>query len=208
MLAWTHFKWECNMSEIGVLPITTEIKHRGRPRGEWKGPKLRYRPKKWLPEFSQVVFDYIAIPGITQEELGDKYGYTKVHINNILNSPQAAKIREATAKGILNYNEENVTVKLGEISQKAVERMHNFIHNDILYEKSPFAFIEKSIAIRKSIGDEKKDEPKGGDFINNGVIAISGPQAEGLLKSFELALELKHKEIKPAPSIPARVVNG
>lgn len=191
------------MSENDIIPI---IRKRGRPTGEWKGPKARYVPKKWLPEFNQVVFDYIAVPGVTYEELGKKYGYTAIHIGNIINSPQAKAIQESVANGIIKLNQDNVTVKLSEIAAKSVERIHSFIHDEHLFSVSPFAFIDKTIAIRKSIGIAEVEKDKGG-IVNNNTLVISGKDAGELLKSFNLAQGLrKEDEIKVPEKL--KVVNG
>ena len=173
----------------------------GRPKGitvaTTGAGRIRYRPKKWLPEFNQLVIDYIVIPGVTHEELGDKYGYTKVQICNILSSPQARDIQEAMARGILTHNAENSLVKLGEMSKKITERLHSFIHNDSLYNASPFAFVDKSLSIGKAIGvlsEGKASTNVGGTTVNNSqtnIIAISGKDAKELGDSLALANKLR-----------------
>lgn len=194
-----------------IIKSTTEEnkevpRKRGRPRGEWT-PRVRYRPKKWLPEFNQLVMDYIIIPGCTHEELGKKYGYGKQQILNILNSPQAKLIQEGCAKGIIKYNETNVPIKLAEISQKAIQRVHDFIHDDRMYSADPFSFIDKTLSITKSIGTfnngRPESESRGNHTVNNTQVnvAIGAEAAELLGKSIALASSLRDKNSEVLPSL-------
>lgn len=173
---------------------------RGRPKGEWTG-RIRYRPKKWLPEFNQLVIDYIVVPGCTHEMLGEKYGYKKDQICNILGSAQARDIQEGMAKGILKYNVDNSIIKLGEISKKITERLHNFIHEDSFYRANPFEFINKSLSIGKAIGSlnqEREGSINVRSTTNNTQVnvAIGTEAAIELGKSIRLANELRDKGLE------------
>ena|ERR1035437_1236595 len=176
--------------DIDIPKIT---RGRGRPKGSLGiiGGRIRYRPKKWLPEFNQLVIDYIVVPGVTHEELGLKYSYTKVQVCNILNSPQARDIQESMAQGILKYNFENVPIKLGEMHSKIIERLHDFIHNDSYLSANPFEFINKSLAIGKAIGVLDKETPKVNGVTHNTQVNISVGQAKDLSESLGIVERLR-----------------
>ena len=176
--------------DIDIPKIT---RGRGRPKGSLGiiGGRIRYRPKKWLPEFNQLVIDYIIVPGVTHEELGLKYSYTKVQVCNILNSPQARDIQESMAQGILKYNFENVPIKLGEMHSKIIERLHDFIHNDSYLSANPFEFINKSLAIGKAIGVLDKETPKVNGVTHNTQVNISVGQAKDLSESLGIVERLR-----------------
>ena len=176
--------------DIDIPKIT---RGRGRPKGSLGiiGGRIRYRPKKWLPEFNQLVVDYIVVPGVTHKELGEKYGYTNVQVCNILNSPQARDIQESMAKGILKYNFENVPIKMAEMSSKITERLHDFIHDDSKYKANPFEFINKALSIGKAIGVLDKETPRDGGVTHNTQVNISVGQAKDLSESLGIVERLR-----------------
>jgi len=198
--------------DIDIPKIT---RGRGRPKGSLGiiGGRIRYRPKKWLPEFNQLVIDYIVVPGVTHEELGLKYSYTKVQVCNILNSPQARDIQESMAQGILKYNFENVPIKLGEMHSKIIERLHDFIHSDVYLKANPFEFINKSLAIGKAIGvlDKETSTLARGTTINNTQVNITTGQAKDLSESLGIVERLRlasSKEVKTEVSSAPGNFNG
>lgn len=172
-----------------------EIKKKlGRPLGKYKGPSFRYKPIKWLPEFNQVVFDYYCIPGCTYEELAEKYKYHKVHIGNIMNSPQAELIKAGLDSGIIERNQRNIPALLAASAEKAASRIADFISDDSLYQANPFKFIDRALKIGAAVGVIKGSEEGGkGSTINNTQINLGDSAISELAKSLELSNDLRLK---------------
>lgn len=171
--------------------LNSNSKKRGRPPGKWRGPKFRYKPVKWEPKFNQIVFDYLAVPGITHEELGKKYEFSPAHIGNILNSPQAGLIKESLSNNIVSRNQESIPILLATSAKKVVQRVADFMSDDDLYTRNPFAFIDRTLKIGAAIGAIKED----GNGVNN-TPSVSNTQiniGDSAIKELAESLSIANK---------------
>lgn len=168
---------------------------KGRPKGKWIPASFRYRPVKWEPKFNQIVYDYLAVPGITYEKLGEKYGYCKQQIGNILCSPQAELIKQALSNSIVSRNQESIPVLLSAASEKVAQRIADFMLDDNLYKGSPFEYIDRTLRIGKAVGvinKEQASNPNGASVTNNNTqINIGTDAIRELTDSLNLANKLR-----------------
>lgn len=103
-----------------------------------------YKLIKWKPYYDMIVSGHIL--GRSNKELAAEYDYTEVHIGNILRSDNAQKlIKEASdrIRGLAITKSSAGTEIDSEIRQKARERILDFVNDDDIAHKSPFAFIDR-----------------------------------------------------------------
>jgi predicted transcriptional regulator len=122
-----------------------------------------YRPKRWHPEFDLIVL--ASFMGKTNTEIAKEFGYTPQHVSNILSTSQAEEIRDSLREKISNQTEISISDRLKEISNVSLTRVETFLKNDELFEKSPFAFIDR--AMRAAQIAQEKNDPKFQVNINN-----------------------------------------
>lgn len=184
---------EVKLSEQVDLSNDTIIRKRGRPPGKWRGPKFRYKPVKWEPKFNQIVYDYLAVPGVTHAELGIKYGFSEAHIGNILNSPQAGLIKESLSNNIISRNQESIPILLAASAKKVVQRVADFMSDDDLYTRNPFAFIDRTLKIGNAIGAIKDEDSRNNSapVVNNTQVNIGDSAIKELAESLNIANKLR-----------------
>lgn len=159
----------------------------------------RYRPKRWHPEFDLIV--YASFAGESNTDIARKFGYTPQHISNILCSEHAEKIRETLREKISDEGDKSIAARMKVTSDKAVERMEKFMNNDELFEKSPFAFIDRAMRAIQITGASKEDNSKIviNNQTNNIGTAAMDRIADALLASNEV--KLLHQGLDPSKQI-------
>lgn len=157
---------------------------RGRPPGKnilRKSPK--WQPKEWKPVYAQIVFaDSVGLPNT---EIASKYGFTVQHVSNILNLPQAVKLRAQLANRIQERMIEGIPGRLEAIADTAVKNIETVIGNQELLNKAPMQMLRSSMEYLKLQGKLTGDAPK--TTVNNNTLVIGDAGAkqmlEGLMKA-------------------------
>lgn len=127
----------------------------------------RYQPKRWHPEFDLIVF--ASFSGQTNKEIGDKFGYTEVHISNILCSPQAEEVRKKLKVKVEAGIEGTIEQRFKGISEKALQRIENFISNDEIAIKSPFLFVDRAFRAAQIAGISQEKNGNSGAKVDINV---------------------------------------
>lgn len=121
---------------------------------------LRWRPKEWLPIYEQIVV--LSIAGRSNKDLASMFAYTEQHVCNILHTPEASLVRGLVLEKMRERAVEGIPAKLEATATKAAERIHDAIHDDELFEKSPFAIVDRSFRVLEAAGHIKSgDKPLG-----------------------------------------------
>lgn len=177
-----------------------ENRKRGRPKGSKnRAPQFtNYNPRRWHPEFDLMVI--ASFSGKSNKDIGEQFGYHEVHVSNILSTTQAQAIREDLRAKILSNTDKTIVERMNVISNKALQRMEEFMNNDELYSKSPFVFVDKAMrAVQLSGASLEKTSPKidsltinqtnntqnniGGEVIDRIALALEKSNEVGLLHS-------------------------
>lgn len=179
-----------------------EERKRGRPTGS--GGKLsgfsHYNPKRWHPEYDLIVFE--SINGKSNQEIGDKYGYTKQHISNILSTTQAREIKERIRGTIGRVAEEGFKERISSIGEQALKHVEAFIEDkNNLAERSPFMFIDRALKIGSSVGVlNSSSEKQSGHMqqinVAGNAIIMNNERADALKQALNDSMELDNVEIK------------
>ena len=157
------------MSETAsiVEEVSTEVK---KPRlGKWQ-------PKKWRPEYDRIVG--YSVLGKSNIEIAVTFGLTKEHVSTILNLPQAKELAEKLAIATKERMLSNIPETLDYVARKTTERLKQMIDNDDLFEKSPFAVIDRGVDVLKGL-QHLKGGGNGSTGINVGnAIIVPADQAK------------------------------
>lgn len=158
----------------------------------------RWKPKKWRPEYDRMVF--MSVAGFSNKQIGERLGYTKEHVSNVLNLAQAEQLREEIQKRMREEAYQDLPKRLNEIAAKTVERMHMLVHNDDIFERSPFQVIDRGMDILKGLGHLKHGNADrgtdGGTVVNHGTIVVSDKLMERFVAGLEKSEEAR--QLNPA----------
>lgn len=166
----------------------------------------RWKPKKWEPFHEQIVA--LSCMGRSNKEIAETFGYTPQHISNIINTPQAALVRRRILTNLQEKVDAGIPRRLGDLADKATQRVAQVLFDDNLFERSPFAVVDRSLAVLRGVGKLKTvSEMEGGNKTNNTIIFTSEDAADiraGLAKAREASerhpveLPTTAKELKSA----------
>lgn len=120
--------------------------------------KPKWVPKRWEIWHEQVVA--LSCIGKSNTEIASHFGYTPQHISNILNTPEASLVRRRLLDNLRERIDTSIPAKLDMIALKAVERLDSLINNDEIYERSPFAVVDRGLQVIKGL-QHLKDKTDG-----------------------------------------------
>lgn len=182
------------MVEAHVVPELEE--NRARRAARINRPK--WSPKQWHPVYEEVVL--LDMLGYKNIVIAEMKGFTKEHISNILNTPQAKLIKELTVKRMEKKREETIEQRLDRLANKAMERLEETINNDELAAKNPLGLFDRAITVLKSTNNIK-EQPTSVD--NSRTIIVTDAQMEKLNRAMALSDEAKqlNSGLKPAEGI-------
>jgi len=183
------------------MTAPTNTKHGpGRPRkDEYRPAKLdRWRPKEWTPVYEQIV---VLSCGMNRSnvELGEMFGFTPQHVSNILNTPEASLVRRRVLETLREKVDGGIPKRLSDLADKATQRVAQIMYDDAVFERSPFAVVDRALRVLAGVGRLRNAEESKGDTHNN-ILVLSGEAAQdirdGLRKSRE-ARELHEVDVTP-----------
>jgi len=143
--------------------------------------KPKWIPKKWHVRYDQMVL--MQTLGNSNEEIANHFGCTPQQVSNICNTPQAAITRRLVLEKLQEKAIESIPKRMEVIAEKAVQRLHSVIHNDELFQVSPFAVVDRGVEVLKAVGIMKSDK---GVNIEKAVI-LTAEQSSDLLDGLKVA---------------------
>lgn len=130
----------------------------------------KWVPKKWRPEYERVVI--MSATGLSNTQIAEKTGFTKQHVSNILNLPQAEQLQAKIVERMRERALTDIPSVLNRVAEKAAERLEKMINNDELFEKNPFAVIDRGMDVIKGLNHLKSKAPEQGNTTVNGNAVI------------------------------------
>ena len=155
----------------------------------------KWVPKKWRPEYERVVA--LSAAGKSNKQIGEIVGFTKEHVSNILNLPQAEALMDRIIAAMNQRTVVDIPNELQYIAQKTVSRLKSAIDNDKLFEESPFALIDRGMKVVEGLRHLQgggNGAPTQAPNVNNGtVINFNVPvaKADDLIAGLQKANEVK-----------------
>jgi len=172
--------------------------------------KRRWNPKEWRPEYTAIVA--VSCTGLSNEEVGRQFGYTKEHISNILCTEQAVKLRQLINKRLLDSANSSQTERLDRLRDVAMRRIETVLMDDDRAVSNPLQIFDRSFKFLQATRDlaPEREGASGSsqtNIQNNFVLGDSA--ASALSQGITAALNIadKFKEI-PSDSIEPKKLAG
>jgi len=129
-------------------------------------------------------------------ELGVMFGFTPQHISNILSTPQASLVRRRALETLREKVDGGLPKRLSDLADKATQRVAQIMYDDAVFERSPFAVVDRALRVLAGVGRLRNAEEARGDTTNN-VLVLTGESAndirDGLRKSREAHEKHSHE---------------
>lgn len=170
-----------------------------------KKPKLKkWVPKRWRPEYERIVA--YAVLGLPNTVIADKVNKTPQHISNILNLPEAQRRQLELLEKLKKQVDISIPETLEYVAQKTTERLKSLIDNDELFEKSPFAVIDRGMDVLKGLSHLRGGGNGSGPTVNGNVIILPAGAAQNLMEGLSKADEaVRMHQLNPANEVKADV---
>lgn len=151
-----------------------------------------YNPVTWKPLYDAIIMELIMF-GSKKKVIAEKYKVTPQTVSNIINCEEGrVKIRAAQER-VRETMLRTIPQRMNDIAEKAVDRMQEFINDDTLYEKSPFAVIDRGMRFMqgtKLLADKDHVAAKPDSAVN---------LSEKAMDRLSHALERINESINPPP---------
>lgn len=150
-----------------------------------------YNPVTWKPLYDAIIMD-LVIFGSKKKALAERYKVTPQTVSNIVNCEQGKiKIRAAQER-VRETMIRSIPQRMGDIAEKFVSRIEEFAADDTLYEKSPFAVIDRGMKFMQ--GTKLLSST---DSVNNSPSASLPAVSEKAMDRLSVALERINESINP-----------
>lgn len=157
-----------------------------------KAKFTKWIPKKWRPEYARVVA--LSATGLSNKVVAEKTGFTKEHVSNILNLPQAEELRERIIKAMEKQATTDIPNALQRIAEKTVQRLETLVNDDEKFKDSPFAIIDRGMDVLKGLnhlkGGGNGAPVQGGNTFNGPTIIVPASQVQNLIDGMSKADEV------------------
>lgn len=154
-----------------------------------------WKPKRWRPEYERIVA--LSCLGWSNKMIAAELGFSKEHISVILNLDESETVRVMVLSRMREKTVESLPEKLEKIAQKTVERLETAMNDDELFEKSPFALIDRGMDVLKGLNHLRGggNGSSSGLTVNVGAggqaMVLSGQQADSLTEALNKANEVR-----------------
>ena len=159
----------------------------------------KFEPKTWKPIYDQFVFYHCM--GKSNIFIADQFKYTPQQVSNILNSTQGKVLKKIIAYNLQQQREQSIGDRMSNVADKFMKRIEEVAEDDELFEKAPFAVIDRGLTILKSLSHLKggSESPSSGSStvinaqINNNqrVTVIGEKAAQELAEAIKFSDEVR-----------------
>ena len=125
----------------------------------------KWEPKKWLPVYEAIVA--LSCTGLSNEEVGKRFGYGKQQVSNILNTPQATRMRELINQRLREANLATLAERMDNMNNAAMKHVEFVLNIPSEEFKNPLAIFDRSVMWLKASGKVAGNEPINNSVINN-----------------------------------------
>lgn len=165
-----------------------------------RGKLGKWVPKKWKPDYDRVVAYHVM--GKSNIEIAEILGYTKEHVCVILSRPPALELQTKLQDALRTRMLVNIPETLDYVARKTVERLKQVVDSDDLFEKSPFAVIDRGMDVLKGLNHLKGggNGANGNGTINvERAIIVGGQASANLFEGFTKSDEARRINASPTP---------
>ena len=166
----------------------------------------RWQPKAWRPEYTEMVT--LSSLGMSHKAISDEIfkrtgtRYTTQHVSNVMCTRQGKALMEMISRNLQAHVEKTIPERLEAIAHKTIERLEVMMNDDKLFEKAPFAVIDRGMKIAVSTG-HIKSESSGSGANNKFFIPVEA--MKGLIEAMKISenVQTVHAEIVDADVVTA-----
>lgn len=169
-------------------PDVSEIVNGYKP-PTFKHKKKKWQPKKWEPMFDEMVL--MSCLGKSQIEIARRFGYTKDHVNVILNTKQAQVAKRLILSKLQETIAQTIEQRIAGIKDKALTRISQVLSDDKLLETAPMAVFDRSVTVLKGTGVLKESASGGSGGDVKGNIFINADDLKGIREGLAIANDAK-----------------
>lgn len=153
----------------------------------------KWQPRKWEAMHEQMVI--LSTLGRSNVSIAEMFGYTPQHVCNVLNTPQADLIRRRVLDNLRESATKQIDGSLEDLADQSLVRMKQIMYDDDLFEKSPFAVVDRGLSILRGVGKLRSEQSMNTNVKN--AIFMSKEDASALLDGMKAADEAKR--LNPVP---------
>lgn len=146
--------------------METEVKN-GKIQGR-RGARMtpKWDPKNWKPVYESIIA--LSCTGLSNEEVGKRFGYTAQTVSNLRNCPMGKKLIAHISNQLRTLNNESITERVASLQAKALERVETVIFSEEAFAEKPLAIFDRSLEIlKKGVFKEAPAAPP-----SNGIPAV------------------------------------
>lgn len=164
----------------------------------FKHKKKKWEPKKWEPIFDEMIL--MACSGKTQYEIARRFGYTRDHVNVILNTKQAQVTKRIILSKLQETVAQTIEQRIAGIKDKALTRVMQVLSDEGLLQTAPFQVFDRSVTVLKGAGVLKEATSTGSGDQFKGNIFINADDAKGIREGLAVANEAKRLNAPKSPN--------
>jgi hypothetical protein len=178
--------------EVGFVPagIMSEVVGTGKDKVVPARLTKKFEPKSWKPVYDLMVFH--SCMGVSNKEIAEKYNYTPQQVCNILVSNQGRVRKKLILANLIENETASVQDRMEKVATKFLQKIELVADNDELFEKAPFAFVDRGLAIIKGLGRLEGDRANsngGSSSVHN--TQINNNNSKTFIVSEKAASELR-----------------
>lgn len=142
---------------------------RGRPANNY-GPRLtkRFEPKTWKPLYDHIIYYHCL--GKTNIWIAEKFNCSPQTVTNIINCDQGRKLLVTIQAKLRQSMESNISERMLDVADKFMKKIERIADDEELFQRAPFAVVDRGLQIIKSAGlskDISEREGKVNNVTNN-----------------------------------------
>lgn len=162
------------MSDEEYMPAGILVTGTGREKKVAARLTKKFEPKTWKPLYDQFIYWHVI--GKSNIWIAEKYEYTTQQICNILTSNQGKLRKEIIASNLRTQQTETISARLENVADKFMRRIEAVADDVDLFEKAPFAVIDRGLTILKNLNHLKGGSSDSHGGTNGGSSVVNNTQ--------------------------------
>lgn len=130
----------------------------------------KWVPKEWRPEYEAIVA--LSCTGLSNKEVGARFGYGPQQVSNICNTPQGKKLKEIISERLRVANVATFEERFAALGEVALKNIEDVLGNEGVKSKAPLAIFDRSMSVLKALGKVRREDnppvaPNGVPLVGN-----------------------------------------
>lgn len=157
----------------------------------------RWRPKEWTPIYEQIVI--LSAMGHSNKQLAEAFHYSPQQISNIVCTPEAKLTRRRVLESLQQKAEDGIPTRLSALADKATQRVAQVLYDDALFERSPFAVVDRGLSLLRGVGKLKTAAEADQPGNQQNILILTGEDATDIRDGLKKAKEARERHPAEIP---------